>query len=280
MAATSTPAGGVGRRISPRTALLALLVAGTLVRLVLAAKTPGNAFDTQSFRIVATRLGQGDLLHLYGDVNRGETFLRWPYPPGFLPLLAPLQPLAHREVFEALVRLPSVLADLGMALIVFRALERAGRAWTAVAAAGLVLLGPSFLANSGGHGQLDSLAILPVVAAVVVWERGGSSRAFQAGLLIGLGACVKTVPAFFLLALLPTVRDRRELARLVGTAAALPVLALLPFFLADPHGVKDALTYRGFRLRRGPGCGSRSAARSRPAPGTSGPWSSTVPMRA
>ncbi|MCW2543623.1 MAG: Dolichyl-phosphate-mannose-protein mannosyltransferase [Frankiales bacterium] len=223
-----------------------LMLLGLALRLVLALKMPGNPFDTRSFQLVAQRLTEPQPLHLYGDINDGATFLRWPYPPGFFPVLLALQHLfGDGHAFAVAMRLPAIAADLAIALLLYVAVAKRRGETQGLACAALVLLGPSFAAISGAHGQLDALAILPALAAVIVWQDDWTRRALVAGALIGVGACIKTVPAFFLLALLPTVRSRKEGVQLVAAAAALPVLALAPFFLAEPRGVVHALQYRG-----------------------------------
>jgi uncharacterized membrane protein len=111
-------------------------------------------------------------------------------------------------------------------------------------AAALVALGPSFVAISGIHGQIDSPAILPAVAALSVWERDRSPRrALWAGLLIGLGASFKTVPGLMLFALLPSARSRREAVELVVACAVIPVLSVLPFIAAAGTGWLSTLAH-------------------------------------
>jgi hypothetical protein len=240
-------------RIQPRSAFFVLMAMGLGVRVALALTMPGNPYDTASFHAVAERLTQPEPLHVYSDVNAGLLYLRWPYPPGFFPALVALQHLfGNTGAFSIAMRFPAIAADLGIAALVFHALRPRGER-IALGAAALVLLGPSFIANSGAHGQLDAVAALPAVAAVIVWRRGLASRALVAGALIGVGACVKTVPIFFLLALLPTVRSRKELVQLVLACGAVPALMLAPFFLTDPGGVTHALGYRGL-----PGLGGLS----------------------
>jgi Glycosyltransferase family 87 len=88
---------------------------------------------------------------------------------------------------------------------------------------------------SGWHGQFASVAILPAVAALVVWERPGTARrALVAGALIGLGAAVKAVAGLVLLALLPSVRSRSEAVTLAAAAVAVPLVMLAPLAVADP----------------------------------------------
>jgi hypothetical protein len=230
-----------------------MILVGSAIRVVLAFTTHGNVFDLRSLAIVTDHLVSGDVLHLYSHVNAHEHFIRWPYPPGYFPVLL----LTHTGTvlglpFTSLVRLAPIAADAALAVLVFSALRARGER-TALAGAALVALGPSFIANSGHHGQLDSVAVLPAVVALLVWQRGGAHRAVQAGLLLGVAASVKSVPGLFVLALLPTVLNRREALRLVATAVAVPVALLAPFLITDGRAVVDALSYRGL-----PGVGGLS----------------------
>src|SRR4051794_19510977 len=171
--------------------------------------------------------------------------IAWPYPPGFFSFAFLAGELsAHTSLaYPALIRLPSIAADAGIALIV----ASVATPRRAVAAAALVALGPAFIAISGYHGQIDDLAILPAVAAVALWDRMPEPRrALYAGLLIGAGCAIKTTPAFVLLALLPSVRSWREAAALLCAAAAVPLLLMAPYFVHTPRELMDALGYRGF----------------------------------
>jgi hypothetical protein len=218
-------------------ALAALVAVGVLARLVVAFATYGVQYDIDSARIVADALTTpGE-----GPYPTG----RWPYPPGFFPLLW----LADRAAdatglpFHGLVQLPAIAADAILAFVIAAFLRSRGAGDRAALAAGaLVALGPSFGIISGYHGQIDAVAILPAVLGVIVFLRGGARRALLAGLLIGAGAAVKTVPIFCVLALLPAVRDRREALTLVAVAAAVPLLALSPWLVWDSGGTIDALT--------------------------------------
>ena len=224
-------------------AVWALILAGTLLRLALGLSTFGVAFDVEAFGLVRDALQGPEPLQAYGESDR------WPYPPGYFPwiLLADLLDGLAGLSFTDLVQIPPILADAGIAWLVQWYLGQRGHGPRArVAATALVAFGPVFFAVSGYHGQIDSLAILPALAGLVVWERmPGSRRAVAAGLLIGVGACIKTVPLLVVLALLPWARSPREAVTLVVSAAALPVLAFVPFALADPDGVATALRYRG-----------------------------------
>lgn len=225
-----------------------LIAAGIALRLVIALLTHGQPYDMTSVQIVRDDLSDHGF-HIYRYVNVGNW--HWPYPPAFFPWIALSGALAgaHTHVFEVLIRLPTILADGALAWVVQEYLRGRGASDASrLAAASVVVLGPVFVAVSGYHGQMDSLAILPCAVAVLVWERmDGERRALVAGALLGLGGALKTVPLLMVLALAPSVRSWRELVKLVVSAAAVPVALLIPFVLATPGLPEAALRkYHGF----------------------------------
>ena len=232
-----------GRRI-----LWALLAGGTVLRLVFAFSFYGVDFDMDSLVLVADLLADRPL-DVYAQANLTE-IARWPYPPGFFPFVLGADAVARETglPFHGLVQLPPILADAGIAWLVQDFLRHRGASERdRLLSAGLVALGPAMFLVSGYHGQIDSVAILPAVAAVWVWEcrpdwRG---RALAAGLLIGLGASVKTVPLVVVFALLPWCKGPREAITLVVAAAVVPLAALAPWLAADADATVDALRYTG-----------------------------------
>lgn len=238
-------------RIPRSRALWALIAIGTAVRLVVAFATYGQPFDMDSFGLVRDALN-ADPLRLYSasiDHLGSSEILRWPYPPAFFTWISASGALADATgiAFHGLIQIPAILADAAIAILVYAYLGlRAAPERTRLGAAALVAIGPSFAVVSGYHGQIDSLAILPALLALVVWERGPpGSRAVSAGLLIGLGAAIKTVPLLALIALLPSSRSVLEGAKLTVAAVALPLLLLSPFAVADPSGVATLADYSG-----------------------------------
>lgn len=220
-----------------------IIAIGLLGRAVVAFKTYGVAYDIQSYEAVRHALGDQPL-EVYTTVN-GHPSNRWPYPPGFFPWIAASAGLSDiGGAFHGWIQLPQILADAAIAWFVQDHLGRRGAGERIrLAAVALVALGPSFWIISGYHGQLDSVAILPAVMAVWLWERSpaGTRRALGTGALIGLAICLKTVPGLLLLAFLPSVKTRREAAALIVPALALPLLALAPWLLADLDGTVRAL---------------------------------------
>lgn len=215
-----------------------LLLAGLVLRLIVLSASEGFGYDLQGFT-AAERAFRELGLSAYSGTNN-----LWPYPPAYFPWLVFAADLGG---FNRTLRAPAIIADLVLAWLVSDLLRRRGATRTAqLAAASVVLFAPVLIAHSSHHGQLDSVATAFGVAAVWVWTRPGqANRALVAGLLIGAGATVKTVPLLLILALSPSARDWSERIRLAAVAGGVWLVAVVPFFLAAPEGTESALTYKG-----------------------------------
>ena len=160
---------------SPQHPLWWIAGVGIGVRLALAFALYGSP-DIGIFEAVARRTIDNPLhLYAYGDFG-------WAYPPGDLPWLVGAAKLDDWTglPFQGVVQVPSILADLGIAAAVHYYLGMRGASeGQRVAGFALVMFGPVFIAISGYHGQIDAVAILPAVLALIVWERSsGSARAW------------------------------------------------------------------------------------------------------
>jgi hypothetical protein len=238
-------------RLGERQKLLALLALSAAVQLVFILTTDGDRFDIGNMVIVNHRLHDG-ALGLYGEVARAGDVVayRWPYPPGFLPVILLVSKLANvlgGDVYEYL-RVPGMLANLGIAWLVWIWFgDRGVSPRMRFAAAAAVALGPAFIADSAIHGQIDAVAVLPAVAGLVVWDKlePGTRRTVLTGLLIGAGIAIKTVPIVALAAVLATVRSRREAVTLIVCALGPTVVTIAPFLLTHWHETVQAQKYHG-----------------------------------
>ncbi len=225
-------------------AVLALLVAaGVAVRWWIVFNTDGVYFDLNSYHLVYDGL-KAHGFAVYGSVPRAN----WPYPPGYFPwVLFAGDQLTRWYDFEEAIRLGAVAADVGLVLLVQDLLGRAGAAPSRrLAGAALVALGPVFVNVAGFNGQVDPAATLFALAAYWVWTRPGQRhRALLAGVLVGIGACVKTVPILVLLPLVFTATSRREAVVLVGAAFAVLFVAVAPFNAETPYAVQQVGRYAG-----------------------------------
>jgi Glycosyltransferase family 87 len=226
--------------------LWGIIAAGIAVRVAIAAGTHGLPYDIESWGIVRAAFSHHPL-HVYSLANAGGNY-HWPYPPGFFPLMLAASGVADLTGagFTHLVRVPAILADAALVWLIYEGL--AGRASERIrlVAAALVAGSPVLIAVSSYSAQIDSVAILPAVAALIAWERvGPRHRALVAGLLIGLAGAIKTVPFIFVLALLPDSRSLKEAGVLLAAAVAVPLVALAPFLVADASGVQTIRHYAG-----------------------------------
>ncbi len=226
--------------------VVALVVVGVVIRLTFAASTDGNVFDLRSYVVVADGLRDGEPFDLYATVNDG-TFPRWPYLPGYLPVVLVAGWFDGALDMARSMRLPPIAADVAIAFVVAAAtLRRTASRTSTTWAAGAVALGPVFILLSGHHGQLDSVAILPAVLSLAVRRQRPDERGdIWCGLLLGCAIALKTTPAILLLAFVPAVPSAVRRVRLLAAAAAVPAITVLPFVLTAPGDTIRSLTYKG-----------------------------------
>jgi hypothetical protein len=224
-----------------------LVGVGLAVRLYLAFDFYGTpAIDVLAHS--AEQAQSGDIDAAYGEGG----FFNWPYPPLYLAWLVVADGIADvlGLPFHGVVQVLPILADVAIALAAYAYLRSRGAGERRpLAAAALVLLGPSFIAVSGYQGQIDSPAILPAVLAVMAWElRSPAHRAVESGLLVGIGAAIKTVPGLVALPIVTAARSLPEAVRFAIAAAAVPVLTIAPLALAgvDLHRITDYGGVAGF----------------------------------
>jgi hypothetical protein len=221
-----------------------LFGAALVLRLVLAATLSSNG-DIDNLALVDHWL-KHDPLSVYSLQTRDDV---WPYPPGYFPLIL-LTGALHSVTgigFATLIRLPVIVANLAIAWMVDSTLERRDcePKWRLVAVCG-VLFGPLFVLESGWHGQIDLVAIAFALGGFLAWDRlAGDRRAIAAGLLLGTAGLLKIAPGLAIIALLPHVRDRRELGLLLGSAAVLVGPVLAPWLAHDAGALHESFSYQG-----------------------------------
>lgn len=239
---------GVTERIDRHYGVLvgALVVAGLALRFSLLGHYHGTAYDIDNATFAADQL-TAHHLHAYAYFSSNGAV--WPYPPLWLPVSVLGLHVAHALGLSGPtgIRLPLVLVDGALVWLIQYAVRLLGRSKNAgLLAAALVAFGPPFLAETVLQGQLDGAAALCVLGAGVLWLRAPQpTRWLWAGLALGIGAGIKTVPILGLLALYPTAVDNRERVKLTIVAAAIPCLAVLPFEVAYTGTVHTILRYHG-----------------------------------
>jgi hypothetical protein len=216
-------------------ALALVLLVAALVRLGPILAADRVTADVLRYRKLATHV-------LDVSWNPYEAPRLYPYPPVWVAVEALAEAVSRRTgwSFAVLVKLPVLLADLGLVSLLFR---RGAARGLGAASAWLYALHPVSILVTGFHGQFDAVALLCLLLAVHWFELGCFDRS---ALALAGGIALKSFPVlvlpFFLLAL---GRVRSGLRFLL--LSTLPVAALLaPFAAADfPALRRELLGYGG-----------------------------------
>jgi hypothetical protein len=210
--------------------LALLLLAAALVRLVPILTADRVTADVLRYRKVAAHV-------LDVSWNPYEAPRLYPYPPVWIAVEAGAEWLSRRSGlgFAVLVKLPVLIADLGLVALLFR--MGVGRG-LGMLPAWLYALHPVSILVTGFHGQFDAAALLCVLLAIFWLEAG---RLDRSALALAGGIALKSFPVllvpFFLLALSGSRARLRFLA-----FATVPVAALLvPFAVADASALRREL---------------------------------------
>jgi hypothetical protein len=131
------------------------------------------------------------------------------------------------------------LVDLGTAALVYRLAQRTPQALAPRTAALLYLANPVAIWVSSVQAQVDGLAILFLLAALLFTERRPESRGLVAGVFLGLSIAAKQVTAQHPLLWL----RRRHGILTVAVAYALPVLTLAPYVGSWRDVARNLLIY-------------------------------------
>ncbi len=168
--------------------LLALLAFGLLLRLPLL-WDPGFHFDTGTYKAWALKLSDPTApLRIYEEGYFAD------YPPLYMYVLATLGWLAREfglqgsSHFTALIKLPPLLADVAVTLLLHRILRPGLGERSAILAAGLYWLNPAISFDSALWGQSDALLALFLLLAWLGWSR---ERLWLASLALGAAVAFK-----------------------------------------------------------------------------------------
>ena len=231
------------RKPSEAAQVWAVLGAGLSLRVFLAFLAfPGRGFrgDLELFAdwsAAMASFGPGAFYANEATANYPPVYLVVLWPIGLVtPLIADLVGRDPVAVALVLAKLPAVCADIGIALLLFTS----GRRWwsprVGLGAAALFLVAPVVWFDSAVWGQVDSVAALPVLGALVLLA---DRRPAWAMACATLAVLVKPQSAVVLGVLVPVlVRrhliDRRDFVTLLRSgfaATAVLLVATLPFDL-------------------------------------------------
>jgi dolichyl-phosphate-mannose-protein mannosyltransferase len=193
------------------TALIVIIIGGMLLRVLVGGvllPLSGFRIDVGDFSAWAHRLAESGPREFYDPAYFSD------YPPGYLYVLwvlgligRTLQPLLLGvDITAGLVKIPGVLADAGVAAMLFlysrRFLDGRFGAWSGerigLIAALLYLLNPGTIFDSAVWGQVDSVGTLAVLVSLYFLARGWTEMA-------ALGAVVALLIKFQYAFVIPIV---------------------------------------------------------------------------
>lgn len=221
-------------------AFAVLLISALVLRLILAATTVGFEVDIGCFSAWSDRMAEVGPLGFYADDYFSD------YPPMYLYILGVVGLIRGGLAIEwysplhiVLLKLPSILADLGTGLVIYRTASKHISRYASIFLASLYLFQPVVIMNSCLWGQIDSLFTFVLVLVCAFLEKG---KYFTAYIFFGIGILLKPqmlifAPIILVAVLEQMIEDKFSKAtifRIIGegvTAVAIMFVLALPFGL-------------------------------------------------
>lgn len=212
-----------------------VMVVSLVARLIMGLFVPGFTYDIGLFFYWAGQAAS-DLFNMYA----GESFLD--YPPLYMYFLAPLgvpvnllYNIMNGAISFCLLKLPSILADMVSAYVLYKIADKyLDRKW-AVYIGTFYLLNPAIWINSACWGQVDSLFTLLILFELYfIIEKKWAG----AGIMFALMVLMKPhgiifAPAIGLVLLFELIKNKtvKPLLVAVGSGVAAGIVVVLPFYI-------------------------------------------------
>ncbi len=251
------------RQSSLSWALPGLLAVGLIVRLLFI-DNAGFKTDVSTYAAWAIGLSQHGFASFYSTIGFAD------YPPGYFYILAAVGHFwrlffaAHDSgyaILRDLVKVPAIIADLGVGALLYAIVRRFAGVGFGLAAAALYLLNPATIYISALWGQVDSisgfLALFAVYALIRSEDEAPQSRAAGdwivfAWIAFGYSLLIKPQAAVLLplLVAFAFVDPQRRRSRLVATAIGVVAALLLALLLTEPFHPGNPVSSFGWLLER------------------------------
>ncbi len=233
-----------------RSAVFVVALAFTLWKLYLAKSTFGSD-DVLTWSYFANDVRAHGPIGIYGHSTPGTLYNHPPLSGWMLVVINAITDATPRITLPFLIRVPSSVADLATAMLVFELLRGGRKLWSATLAGLLVAASPVLLFVSGFHGNTDPVFVMfTLLSFYLLTLRNApllAGLAFAAAISVKL-VCVVAVP---LLIFLAARQGLRHTVRLFGGMAALGVPLWLPVLLFRFTEFKrDVVDYGGVEPRQ------------------------------
>ena len=214
-----------------KAAVAAVLLAAAAVRILFALQDYCFTYDINCFKAWGSYANSLGFKNLYS----GDFFLD--YPPGYMYILALANGVINLLGLDIngvgatfVVKLPAMIADFGIAYIIYRFAEHRGiGSHKAFFAAGMFLFMPSVVFNSAVWGQIESWYILFVMLALCLAAENKTvfAAAAYAVAFITKPQAIMFGPLFLFYVI--RRKSANELLKALGTGAGAVYLLALPF---------------------------------------------------
>ena len=223
---------GAGPKGSPNAIRWVLLI-GLFVRIIPAMAIVGFSTDIGLFRFWSQKAAK-DLFHIY----QGDFYLD--YPPIYLYVLFVIGKLANlfgltgsEPIYLLLLKLPSILADLITAYLLYRLAKNKLPGIWPILISGIYVFNPAVIINSAVWGQVDSFLILFFALGFLLLD---SEKPVLSGLPFAIAALMKPQGLILLPVVLFELLKRKDWKVLVKTALfgiVSGIVLVLPYLIIE-----------------------------------------------
>ncbi len=239
-------AGRLGRFLSGKMVLPCLFAAGLLLRVLVAWIDVGDVTDMPALKqwaVAAFENGLGDFYRQSGLSGYSPAYTYILYAAGMFRSWLGLS--LDSNLFSLIIRLPAILADIAIAWFAYKLAKKHLEKHTAVLLAGVLLFAPALIVGSAGWGKLDSIFVLPAVAALYLLSQ---DKKIAASLLWAVSFMCKVqalmiAPVFLYVFLGDLFRKGTFKKALLQTVCSLPAIMGVYLLIAAPVAGGQSLLY-------------------------------------
>ncbi len=182
------------RHIDKKTIFWLVLFIGTVIRISLSISIRGYPNDISCWIGWSRMCAENGLFNIY----RPDVFID--YPPGYMYILNIIGYIMKifgdipERVQWLLVKIPPILADIGLSLIILKVAKKKIGESKALLLMGIYFLSPAVILNSSAWGQIDGiLALFAVLYLLALYDR----KFWLAGIYLAVGVLMKVQMVLF-----------------------------------------------------------------------------------
>lgn len=211
---------------------LFLILVGLIIRLALM-QVIGFKVDIDAWAAWASRSYELGFSNFYSDVAWTN------YTPGYIYILYVLEAVKRffnlsPEIFYVLLKIPSILAELALVVLVFKIVRGMSTSSILIITASLILFNPALIFNSAVWGQIDSILTLLLILTIYFLNK---KHFILSSIFFGLSILIKpqalAIAPIFPLFIINNF-SLKNFFKLSFPAILIILLFSFPFFINQP----------------------------------------------